>query len=221
MAQWYTWLRAVLRAVVVFSCFSVRAGGKGLGEVVVGAGAGAGAGADGGGCLGDLEPGRLDGLADLVDVEVVDVEVDRDRLERAGRWGDGEEDVGWDDTCCSVCDSFVPDDLVELRGEEEGEVEVAAAAAVSSACLVWLAGGLPSAGSGTGGTVSLGGAGADAWTVDIGACGNGVGARGAQQTPMESENIPCPCRGVPNLIGVPSFMGVPSYPYQRSVLWAM
>lgn len=172
----------------------------------------------GGGCLGDLEPGRLDGLADLVDVEV-EVEVDRDRLERAGRWGDGEEDVGWDDTCCSVCDSFVPDDLVELRGEEEGEVEVAAAAAVSSACLVWLAGGLPSAGSGRGGTVSLGGA-VWVWMVDIGACDKGIGARGAQQTPMESENIPCPCRGVPNLIGVPSFMGVPSYPYQRSVLWA-
>lgn len=207
MAQWYTWLRAVLRAVAVFSCFSVRAGGKGLGGVVVvvvGAG----------GCLGDLEPGRLDGLADLVDVEV---EVDRDRLERAGRWGDGEEDVGWDDTCCSVCDSFVPDDLVELRGEEDGEVEVAAAAAVSSACLVWLAGGLSSAGSGTGGTVSLGGA-VWVWTVDIGECDKGVGATGAQQTPMESENIPCPCRGVPNLIGVPSFMGVPSYPYQRSVL---
>lgn len=198
----------MLRAVVVFSCFSVRAGGKSLGEVVVVVGAD--------GCLGDLEPGRLDGLADLVDVEV---EVDRDRLERAGRWGDGEEDVGWDDTCCSVCDSFVPDDLVELRGEEEGEVEVAAAAAVSSACLVWLAGGLSSAGSGTGGTVSLGGA-VWVWTVDIGACDKGVGARGAQQTPMESENIPCPCRGVPNLIGVPSFMGVPSYPYQRSVLWA-
>lgn len=217
MAQWYTWLRAVLRAVVVFSCFSVRAGGKGLGEVVVVVGADAGAG--GGGCLDDLEPGRLDGLADLVDVEV-EVEVDRDRLVRAGRWGDGEEDVGWDDTCCSVCDSFVPDDLVELRGEEEGEVEVAATAAVSSACLVWLAGGLSSAGSGRGGTVSLGGA-VWVWTVDIGACDKGVGARGAQQTPMESENIPCPCRGVPNLIGVPSFMGVPSYPYQRSALWAM
>lgn len=199
----------MLRAVVVFSCFSVRAGGKSLGEVVVVVGAD--------GCLGDLEPGRLDGLADLVDVEV---EVDRDRLERAGRWGDGEEDVGWDDTCCSVCDSFVPDDLVELRGEEEGEVEVAAAAAVSSACLVWLAGGLSSTGSGRGVTVSLGGA-VWVWTVDIGACDKGVGARGAQQTPMESENIPCPCRGVPNLIGVPSFMGVPSYPYQRSVLWAM
>lgn len=202
----------MLRAVVVFSCFSVRAGGKGLGEVVVvvvGAG----------GCLGDLEPGRLDDLADLVDVEV-EVEADRDRLERAGRWGDGEEDVGWDDTCCSVCDSFVPDDLVELRGEEEGEVEVAAAAAVSSACLVWLAGGLSSTGSGRGVTVSLGGA-VRVWMADIGACDKGVGARGAQQTPMESENIPCPCRGVPNLIGVPSFMGVPSYPYQRSVLWAM
>lgn len=199
----------MLRAVVVFSCFSVRAGGKSLGEVVVVVGAD--------GCLGDLEPGRLDGLADLVDVEV---EVDRDRLERAGRWGDGEEDVGWDDTCCSVCDSFVPDDLVELRGEEEGEVEVAAAAAVSSACLVWLAGGLSSTGSGRGVTVSLGGA-VWVWTVDIGACDKGVGAGGAQQTPMESENIPCPCRGVPNLIGVPSFMGVPSYPYQRSVLWAM
>lgn len=199
----------MLRAVVVFSCFSVRAGGKSLGEVVVVVGAD--------GCLGDLEPGRLDGLADLVDVEV---EVDRDRLERAGRWGDGEEDVGWDDTCCSVCDSFVPDDLVELRGEEEGEVEVAAAAAVSSACLVWLAGGLSSTGSGRGVTVSLGGA-VWVWTVDIGACDKGVGARGAQQTPMESENIPCPCRGVPNLIGVPSFMGVPNYPYQRSVLWAM
>lgn len=199
----------MLRAVVVFSCFSVRAGGKSLGEVVVVVGAD--------GCLGDLEPGRLDGLADLVDVEV---EVDRDRLERAGRWGDGEEDVGWDDTCCSVCDSFVPDDLVELRGEEEGEVEVAAAAAVSSAYLVWLAGGLSSTGSGRGVTVSLGGA-VWVWTVDIGACDKGVGARGAQQTPMESENIPCPCRGVPNLIGVPSFMGVPNYPYQRSVLWAM
>lgn len=54
--------------MVVLSCFSVRAGGNavGVGVVVV---------------------GRLEGLADLVDDEV-------DRLERAGRLGDGEEDAG-------------------------------------------------------------------------------------------------------------------------------
>lgn len=49
--------------------------------------------------LGDLELGRLEGgglaaAADLVNV---------DRLERAGRWGDGEDDVGWDTSCCCCC----------------------------------------------------------------------------------------------------------------------
>lgn len=46
-----------------------------------------------------------------------------------------------------------------------------------------------------------------AWTDADKGVGVGVGA--GQQAPMESENIPpCPCLGVPNLIGVPSFLGV-------------
>lgn len=51
-----------------------------------------------------------------------------------------------------------------------------------------------------------------AWTdadkgVGVGAgAGAGAGGGAGQQTPMESGNIPpCPCLGVPNLIGVPSF----------------
>lgn len=114
---------------MVLSCFSVRAG------------AANGVDADADADLGDLGLGRLEGgglaAADLANA---------DRLERAGRWDDGD-DVGWDTSCCccwwwSFRDSFTlfeSDDLVEVR-DDEGEVRAAA----SSACLVWLAGGLSS-----------------------------------------------------------------------------
>lgn len=145
-------------------------GGKGLGEVVVVVVVG------GGGCLGDLELGCLDGLVDLVDVEV-EVEVDWDCLEWVGCWGDGEEDVGWDDICCLVCDLFVLDDLVEFWGEEEGEVEVVVVVVVFFVCFVWLVGGLLFVGFGRGGMVFLGGV-VWVWMVDIGVCDKGIGVRG-------------------------------------------
>lgn len=77
--------------MVVLSCSSVRAGAaNGVRDGVV-----ADADADADVDLGDLGLGRLEdgGLAaaDLVNV---------DRLERAGRWGDGEDDVGGDTSCC-------------------------------------------------------------------------------------------------------------------------
>lgn len=122
----------------------------------------------------------------------------------------------------------MPDDLVELCGGEKGGVEVVSAdvasadvaSAAASACRVWLAGGLSSTGSGTGGTVSLGGGAVLVWRAVMGGwteADKGVGARAAQPTPMESEsgNVPCPCRGVPNLgvpnLGVPNLIGVPSF----------
>lgn len=69
--------------MVVLSCFSVRAGAAiGVDTVVV---------AD----LGDLGLGRLEDGGFLAAVDLVNV----DRLVRAGRWGDGEDDVGWDTSC--------------------------------------------------------------------------------------------------------------------------
>lgn len=77
--------------MVVLSCFSVRAGAaNGVRDGVV-----ADADADADVDLGDLGLGRLED-GGLVAADLVNV----DRLERAGRWGDGEDDVGGDTSCC-------------------------------------------------------------------------------------------------------------------------
>lgn len=45
--------------------------------------------------LGDLGLGRLEDGGFLAAVDLVNV----GRLVRAGRWGDGEDGVGWDTSC--------------------------------------------------------------------------------------------------------------------------